>query len=389
MLGFGCPRCAETRDVGSGSGVNLTGCTCGYVNTLDVGFVNISGVEYIATVGFTCSNRQYQEDPGASSITLSGRSISAPCGAGGCASIVASTALVGSLLGIVGVQDAGQASGQQTVRCSGGNVVLSVNTVRHDSSTGLPNAASLIRLGCGLPQVCAPPPSPPTPPSPRPPSPPLPPPPSPMPPSPHPPAPPPFNIFGESQAGDSYPLPIALGHFSRASVAAADAEAAAVDACAEFARLGSGATATLTSCDCGYITSFDVGFITVGSMQYVAAVGFTCNSGQRLSDPGASSLTLATSMTTLAVRRLARREIAEALWCRTLLFLQVYYSGSLCVPSPAFHAVRCWRVQLCASRAELCSGRSQRHPQPAGRRCAFVLLVRSFIFCNFQRRAAW
>ena len=195
--GIGYPRCAETRDVGSGPSANLTGCTCGYMNTLDVGFVNISGVEYVTTVGFTCSNRQYLPDPGASDITLSSRAISGPCGAGGCASIVASTSLVGSLLGIVGVQDTGQAGGQQTVSCSAGNVVLSVNTVRQGSSTALPSAASLIRLGCGVPQTCAPPPSPPSPPSPRPPAPPLPAPPSPTPPSPHPPAPPPYNIFGE------------------------------------------------------------------------------------------------------------------------------------------------------------------------------------------------
>jgi hypothetical protein len=97
--------------VGSGPSANLTGCTCGYVNTLDVGFVKISGVEYITTVGFTCSNRQYLADPGASGITLSSRAISGPCSAGGCASIAASTALVGSLLGIVGVQDTGQAGG--------------------------------------------------------------------------------------------------------------------------------------------------------------------------------------------------------------------------------------------------------------------------------------
>ena len=189
-------RTAETADVGvAGSSPNLTACTCGYVTSLDVGFVNVSGVEYITTVGFTCSSRQYQPDPGAAGITLSSRVISGQCSAGGCTSIVAGTTLVGSLLGIVGVQDAGRAGSPQTAGCTGSNVVLSVDTSRHNSSTVLPDAASRIRVGCGQAQVCAPPPSPPLPPSPRPPSPP---PPSPRPPSPHPPSPPPYNIFGKA-----------------------------------------------------------------------------------------------------------------------------------------------------------------------------------------------
>lgn len=77
--------------------------------------------------------------------------------------------------------------------------------------------------------------------------------------------------------------------------------------------MGKGKPANLTACGCGYITSFDVGFITVGSTQYVAAVGFTCNSGQRLADPAAGSLTLASTTTTLAERRSAGLACGEAL----------------------------------------------------------------------------
>jgi hypothetical protein len=72
--------------------------------------------------------------------------------------------------------------------------------------------------------------------------------------------------------------------------------------CAEYMAVGEGGAASLTACACGHITTFDVGFITIGSRQYIAAVGFTCSSGQRLADPGAGSLTLSATNTTLAVR---------------------------------------------------------------------------------------
>jgi hypothetical protein len=192
-----------------------------------------------------------------------------------------------------------------------------VNTNRHDSSTALPDAASLIRLGCGVPQACAPPPSPPSPPCPRPPAPPLPLPPSPMTPYPQPPAPPPYNIFGEwacrwndTPGGANAPRrcvrPHTCPHKQRICLCCCDCPSA------EFARAGSGKPTDLTVCGCGYITSFDVGFITVGSTQYVAAVGFSCNSGQRLSDPAAGSLTLALTTTTLAVRTSAGLARVEA-----------------------------------------------------------------------------
>ena len=72
-------------------------------------------------------------------------------------------------------------TGTQTIACTGGNVVLSVDTARWGSTTFLPNTARVILVGCGQPLVCPPPPSPPLPPSPDPPppSPPQPPPPSP------------------------------------------------------------------------------------------------------------------------------------------------------------------------------------------------------------------
>ena len=87
--------------------------------------------------------------------------------------------------------------------------------------------------------------------------------------------------------------------------------------CAEYKVVGEGGAASLTACACGYITTFDVGFITIASRQYIAAVGFTCSSGQRLADPAAGSLTLASTTTTLAVRWLALRCIA--LRCAALL----------------------------------------------------------------------
>ena len=72
-----------------------------------MGFVSVGAAQFIATVGFTCSSGQQLADPGASALTLSRSLTTGQCTAGGCGSIVAETAQVASLLGMVGLQGAG------------------------------------------------------------------------------------------------------------------------------------------------------------------------------------------------------------------------------------------------------------------------------------------
>ena len=67
---------------------------------------------------------------------------------------------------------------------------------------------------------------------------------------------------------------------------------------AEFEDLGTGNATSLTACTCGHVATFDVGFVSVGTTQFIATVGFTCSSGQQLADPGAFALTLSSSLTT-------------------------------------------------------------------------------------------
>lgn len=50
----------------------------------------------------------------------------------------------------------------EVASCTTG-VALSVDTARWGAATALPDAARLIRIGCGVPQACAPPPLPPSP----------------------------------------------------------------------------------------------------------------------------------------------------------------------------------------------------------------------------------
>ncbi|PRW33720.1 Solute carrier family 35 member G1 [Chlorella sorokiniana] len=62
---------AEFVDIGSGSTSGLTACACGAISTFDVGFLNIGGSPYVATVGFTCESGQQQPDPAATGLALS------------------------------------------------------------------------------------------------------------------------------------------------------------------------------------------------------------------------------------------------------------------------------------------------------------------------------
>lgn len=62
---------------------------------------------------------------------------------------------VSSSVGIVGVASLGTATADSsTVTCSTGSVFLGVDTARHTALNPLANAARLIRVGCGVPQVC-------------------------------------------------------------------------------------------------------------------------------------------------------------------------------------------------------------------------------------------
>lgn len=82
------------------------------------------------------------------------------CPPGGCTGATGDLALAaGGIEGIVGFLDVGQAgTSTQTAACSSG-VALSADTARWGAATALPDAARLIRIGCGAAQACPPPPS--------------------------------------------------------------------------------------------------------------------------------------------------------------------------------------------------------------------------------------
>jgi hypothetical protein len=77
------------------------------VSSFTVGFVTIGSTQFVATLGFTCSSGHTLPDPAAASLTLSSSATTGQCATGGCASVVAETAQVSTLLGVTGVQNAG------------------------------------------------------------------------------------------------------------------------------------------------------------------------------------------------------------------------------------------------------------------------------------------
>ncbi len=61
---------------------------------------------------------------------------------------------VGSSVGITGVANLGTpTANSQTVTCKAGWVFLGIDTARYNATSTLGNAARLIRVGCGVPQV--------------------------------------------------------------------------------------------------------------------------------------------------------------------------------------------------------------------------------------------
>ena len=92
------------------------------------------------------------------------------CQSGGCTSVSGYFgAPVSGLTGITAFQNVGDTSGTlSTVSCTAPYVVLGGATAQYDNSTALPYVAKLIRIGCGTPQICTPPPPPPLPPPPPP-----------------------------------------------------------------------------------------------------------------------------------------------------------------------------------------------------------------------------
>ncbi|PSC68261.1 Sorbitol dehydrogenase [Micractinium conductrix] len=145
-----------------------SGCTCGYVTRFDVGIVEVEYREFVATLGVRCSSGERRPDPAATALPLSSSVTTKQCGVGGCSSFMVHVTDVGGTLGVTGLLDAGGqgrgrariGSSSQSLLCpNSGEVILSVRTTRYNATSPLPNAASLVRIGCGVPKACSPPPA--------------------------------------------------------------------------------------------------------------------------------------------------------------------------------------------------------------------------------------
>ncbi|KAL4441880.1 hypothetical protein ABPG77_003796 [Micractinium sp. CCAP 211/92] len=227
---------------GAANGAFSMACGCGYVTSVSIGMVTRNGAQFASKIALGCSDGNVVPDPVSSYVGVVRNATGAVCNS---TSLVQTGALAGGCSAmtiqydrIEGNEADTQLGGAgrpgtvvtSTLRCPTGQVLLGLNPKRYSvtpgASTALVGLLNSITANCGVPKttgVCAPK---------RPPSPP----PRSPPPRPPPPARNPAN------------------------------------------------TAVRKECTCGYVSSLEVGFITVGGKTYASRLNVKCSGGEVLKD---------------------------------------------------------------------------------------------------------